>query len=82
VICFYGFNRRLSAGMINVNSYAGLIVEATKIKLAATMLAPGVITRLRKIAKSYDIIHVHHLILWLVLHYLCQVLRKSSASLA
>ncbi len=48
------------AGMINVNSYAGLIVEATKIKLAATMLAPGVITRLRKIAKSYDIIHVHH----------------------
>ena len=32
------------------------------------MLAPGLITRLRKIAKSYDIIHVHHpLIQWLVL---------------
>ncbi|WP_407533712.1 glycosyltransferase [Elizabethkingia miricola] len=48
------------AGIININQYAKLIVEATKVKLAATMLAPSLIVRLRKIAKDYDIIHIHH----------------------
>ncbi|PUB28512.1 rhamnosyl/mannosyltransferase [Elizabethkingia sp. YR214] len=48
------------AGIININPYAKLIVEATKIKLAATMLAPSLIFKLRKIAKDYDIIHIHH----------------------
>ena len=48
------------AGIININPYAKLIVEATKVKLAATMLAPSLIIRLRKIAKDYDIIHIHH----------------------
>ncbi|MCL1669411.1 glycosyltransferase [Elizabethkingia ursingii] len=48
------------AGIININPYAKLIVEATKVKLAATMLAPSLIIKLRKIAKDYDIIHIHH----------------------
>ena len=48
------------AGTTKINEYADLIVVGTKIKLAATMLAPAMISRLRKIAKKYDIIHVHH----------------------
>jgi len=48
------------AGVININAYAKLIIEATKVKLAATMLAPSLIVKLRKIAKNYDIIHIHH----------------------
>ncbi len=48
------------AGIININPYAKLIIEATKVKLAATMLAPSLIVKLRKIVKDYDIIHIHH----------------------
>lgn len=48
------------AGIININLYAKLIVEATKVKFAATMLAPSLIFKLRKIVKDYDIIHIHH----------------------
>ncbi|MDX8568415.1 glycosyltransferase [Elizabethkingia sp. HX XZB] len=48
------------AGVININAYAKLIIEATKVKFAATMLAPSLIVKLRKIAKDYDIIHIHH----------------------
>lgn len=48
------------AGDIVLNDYAKLIVVKTQIKAAATMLAPQMITKLRKIAKAYDVIHVHH----------------------
>lgn len=48
------------AGDIVLNEFAKLMVVPTKIKLAATMLAPHMVTRLRKIAKQYDVIHVHH----------------------
>ena len=47
-------------GIVPVNSYAKVIVVPTKIKLAATMLAPSMISMLRKIANNYDIIHIHH----------------------
>jgi len=45
---------------IKLNDYATVFVIKTSIKASATMLAPGLITRLRNIASSYDIIHVHH----------------------
>ena len=47
-------------GMLEINSHAKLIVVPTQIKLAATMLAPKMILKLREIAKGYDIIHIHH----------------------
>lgn len=48
------------AKTISINPNAKLIIAPTQIKLAATMLAPAMITILRKIAKEYDIIHIHH----------------------
>ena len=48
------------AGDIVFNPYAKVMVMHTQIKLAATMLAPSLIFKLKKIAKDYDIIHIHH----------------------
>lgn len=48
------------AGNIRLNAYGKIMVVPTKVKLAATMLSPAMILRLRKIAKHYDIIHIHH----------------------
>lgn len=45
---------------IKLNDYATVFVIKTSIKAAATMLAPGMIMRLRKMASNYDIIHIHH----------------------
>ena len=45
---------------IKLNEYATVFVIKTSLKVAATMLAPAMITRLRKIAHQYDIIHIHH----------------------
>ncbi|MEN5058404.1 glycosyltransferase [Sphingobacterium kitahiroshimense] len=45
---------------IKLNEYATLFVVHTPIKVASTMLAPAMITKLRKIARQYDIIHIHH----------------------
>lgn len=47
-------------GAIELNAYGSVFVAPTKYKLAATMLAPAMITKLRRIARYYDIIHVHH----------------------
>lgn len=47
-------------GTIRLNPYAKMMVVPTQVKLAATMLAPRMIFMLRKIAKNYDIIHIHH----------------------
>ena len=48
------------AETIQLNNFGRVIIVPTKIKAAATMLAPSMITKLRKIAKNYDIIHIHH----------------------
>lgn len=48
------------AGEVVLNDFAKVIVVATKVKAAATMLAPGMIPALRSIARNYDIIHIHH----------------------
>lgn len=45
---------------IVVNPYARILLVPAIAKIAATMIAPALIFRLRKIAKSYDIIHIHH----------------------
>ncbi|WP_166332744.1 glycosyltransferase [Sphingobacterium chungjuense] len=49
-----------AAGSIRINKYASVIVVPTQVKLAATMLAPAMISMLRKIHKQYDLIHIHH----------------------
>lgn len=45
---------------IKLNAYGEVMVLPTRLKLAATMLAPEMIVKLRRIAKYYDIIHIHH----------------------
>ncbi|MEI5985197.1 MULTISPECIES: glycosyltransferase [Sphingobacterium] len=45
---------------IVINQYAKLFVVSTQIKVAATMLAPKMISKLRSIANQYDVIHIHH----------------------
>ncbi|MBP3942158.1 glycosyltransferase [Sphingobacteriaceae bacterium WQ 2009] len=47
-------------GTLILNDYAKIFVIPTQIKLAATMLAPNMIVKLRQIAHNYDIIHIHH----------------------
>lgn len=47
-------------GELKINEYARIFVMPTSMKLAATMLAPGLVFKLRAIAKNYDIIHIHH----------------------
>lgn len=43
-----------------MNSYARLLECHSWGKAAATMIAPSMITVLRKVCPSYDIVHVHH----------------------
>ena len=47
-------------GVLTINQYAKVIAIPTQIKFAATMIAPKMIVILRRIAKDYDIIHIHH----------------------
>lgn len=49
-----------SSETIKLNAHSHVMVLPTQLKLAATMLAPSMIFRLRRIAKYYDIIHIHH----------------------
>ena len=46
--------------VIRINEHSQLFVVGTWLKLAATMIAPGMIPYLRRICHNYDIIHVHH----------------------
>jgi len=48
------------SGTIELNACGRVMVVPTKLKFSATMLAPTMITRLRAIARNYDIIHIHH----------------------
>ena len=48
------------AETIVLNEYAKVMVMPTAMKLAATMLAPAMIKRLRQIAQYYDVVHIHH----------------------
>lgn len=46
--------------VVTINAHARLIGCRTWIKVAATMISPGMIFSLRKRCRDYDIIHVHH----------------------
>lgn len=53
-------NEEVTPGVISVNSHANLICVPVWKKLAATMIAPAMIWKLRQIKNKYDIIHIHH----------------------
>ena len=44
----------------HLNEHATLFCTNSLCKKAGTMIAPAMITKLRKICRDYDIIHVHH----------------------
>ncbi len=47
-------------GIISLNEYGKVIALPTMVKAAATTIAPQMVTKLRQIAKNYDVIHIHH----------------------
>lgn len=47
-------------GVVHLNDHGRVLTVKAFKKVAGTMLAPALVTRLRKICKDYDIIHVHH----------------------
>jgi len=51
---------RQKSGIISLNDSARLLCISTWIQLSATMIAPSMIMKLRKIRHEYDIIHIHH----------------------
>lgn len=57
MMCAAGEGRN---GIVTVNGNSRIICCRTLKKIAATMIAPSMITALRKICSNYDIIHVHH----------------------
>ena len=46
--------------VIRLNPHGRILCHRTLIEAAKTMIAPSMVTRLRRIAKDYDIIHIHH----------------------
>lgn len=46
--------------VIRLNPHGRILCHRTLIEAAKTTIAPSMITRLRRIAKDYDIIHIHH----------------------
>src|SRR5699024_8600482 len=78
-------------GELVINEYAKVMAVKTSVKLASTMLAPNLIFKLKRIAKKYDIIHIHHpdpmvaLALWVsgfkgkvVLHWHSDILKQKN----
>lgn len=49
-----------SSGEIRLNEYSRLFCMPSIIKLAATMISPAMVFKLRRIRKDYDIVHIHH----------------------
>lgn len=45
---------------IRINDHARILCCWTWLKVAATMISPTMILRLRRICRHYDIIHIHH----------------------
>lgn len=46
--------------VIRLNPHGRILCHRTLIEAAKTTIAPSMVTRLRRIAKDYDIIHIHH----------------------
>ncbi|WP_321480785.1 glycosyltransferase [uncultured Bacteroides sp.] len=51
---------RQQPGIIQLNEYARLFCMPTWIKLAATMISPAMIFKLRKMRNDYEVVHIHH----------------------
>lgn len=47
-------------GIIQLNKNARIFCMPTAVKLAATMISPSMIFKLRRICADYDIVHIHH----------------------
>lgn len=47
-------------GVLQLNDHARLFIEPALIKLAATLISPSMIFKLRSMRNDYDIIHIHH----------------------
>lgn len=45
---------------IRINGHARIFSCRTWLKVAATMISPSMILRLRRICRHYDIVHIHH----------------------
>ena len=45
---------------VRLNDYGRVIATKTIVQLAATMISPAMIWKLRRIASDYDVIHIHH----------------------
>lgn len=55
-----GSDGRRETEVIRLNPHGRILCHRTLIEAAKTMIAPSMVTRLRRIAKDYDIIHIHH----------------------
>lgn len=51
---------RRGTEVIRLNPHGRILCHRTLIEAAKTTIAPSMVTRLRRIAKDYDIIHIHH----------------------
>lgn len=49
-----------SSGEFRINEYSRLYCMPTLLKLAATMLSPRMILKMRSLRNSYDVVHIHH----------------------
>lgn len=47
-------------GEFEINMHSRLFCMPTLVKLAATMISPAMIFKLRRIRNQYDVIHIHH----------------------
>ena len=52
--------RRRGTEVIRLNPHGRILCHRTLTEAAKTTIAPSMVTRLRRIAKDYDIIHIHH----------------------
>ena len=55
-----GSDGRRRTEVIRLNPHGRILCHRTLIEAAKTTIAPSMVTRLRRIAKNYDIIHIHH----------------------
>lgn len=60
MMCAASDGRRRGTEVIRLNPHGRILCHRTLIEAAKTMIAPSMVTRLRRIAKDYDIIHIHH----------------------
>lgn len=60
MMCAASDGRRRRTEVIRLNPHGRILCHRTLIEAAKTTIAPSMVTRLRRIAKDYDIIHIHH----------------------